>query len=488
MRALAAFYLSNNEVDKARKQLDAIVAQPAATDPKATPNDRSNIAWARRTIAQLVLQRGDYVSLKEALKIVEANKVDGKLPAEDMLLSAIMLAKRPEHTSRVQAIGWVEKVQAVRSLSPDEQFLLAELYEQTGDWSRARETVVNVLGKVENSASLSAGYANLLLKHEELLEAERWIEKVEKAEPNSPAALQLRARLFAKQGKGAEAADLLAKLVKAAPKETRLQTLVGVVAILEEFEQFSAAEQMLRDEAAATPRVQVLLARFIGRHGNIDEAFALLEESRKSSSLLAITQLALQILHQRSAEAGKQHFAAVSNWLKIAKEENPNALEPQLQQADLLDLQGRANEVVSIYRALLDGSNLDAQQRAIVSNNLSYVLIMNDGSRNAAEALKLINDAIDVLGPSSDLLDTRAMCYLAQGNTKQAIGDLRAAIIENPSALKYIHLALAELTAGDQDAATKSFASAKKSKLDVNALSPNERKNYNKLAKELKGK
>ena len=127
LRAVAAFYLNNNEADKARKQLDAILAQ-AAADPKAMDVDRANVAWARRAVAQLIYQQGDYLSLKQALKLVQENKVNGKLPPEDMLFAADILAKRPEHASRVEAIGWIEKVQAVRSLTPNEQFVLAELY------------------------------------------------------------------------------------------------------------------------------------------------------------------------------------------------------------------------------------------------------------------------------------------------------------------------------------------------------------------------
>ena len=56
-----------------------------------------------------------------------------------------------------------------------------------------------------------------------------------------------------------------------------------------------------------------------------------------------------------------------------------------------------------------------------------------------------------VLGPNSDLLDTRALGYLASGDVKKALEDFRAAVMDAPSsplsASKYFHLAQAE-TAG----------------------------------------
>ena len=488
MRMLAAYYLRTDQVDKGREQLSAILAQPAATDPKVTDADRENIAWARRGMAQIVAQQGDYHSLQDAIKMLEANRVKGKMPPEDMLLAAGMLAKRPDYSSRVQALKWLEQVQAERTLSPDEQFVMAHLYEETGDWSKARDTVVNVLAKVESNVALASAFAQMLIKHDELVEAERWVDKVETAQPNTPLAIQLRARLLAKQGNADQAATLLMNLVDSATPETRLQTLAGVAALLEEFEQFTAAEEILRNAVGSFPRAKIALGAFIGRHGDLDEAFALYEDSRKSYPLPTVIQSALETLRRRSLEAHAKHFAKATEWLKSATEEDPKSLNLQLQQAELYDIQGRTSEVISAYRQMLASKDLDARQRAVVHNNLAFVLAMNGGSEEVAEGLRLINESIDVLGPSSDLLDTRAVCFLAQGNTKRALEDLQSALIESPSPVKYIHLATAELKSGDKAAAAKSLEKARALKLDINTLSSKERENYEKLSRQLESK
>ena len=489
IRNVASFYLRANDVDKGRKQIESLLALPAATSTSDSQADRANIAWARRALAQITASTNEYLDLQKALTILDGNKVNGKLPQEDMMLAAGLLARRPEYASRVQALKLLEQVQAMRSLSPEEQFVMAQLYDQTGDWSKARDTIVSILTKVEGNVGLSGMYAGMLLNHDELLEAERWIEKVEQAQPNTAVAIQLRARLLAKQGSPTKAAELIVKLVDDAPnEEARLQLAGGAAALLEELNQDAAAEKILRNAIAAAPRAKVVLAAFLGRHGNLDEAFVLLEESRKSLPLLTVIQAGIETLRRNPAEARKQHFAKVEGWINSVSDEDANSPTLYLHRAELADAEGKTEEVISAYRHLYAQTDLPPQQRTIVANNLSYVLAMNGDSKDAEEALKLINSAIDVLGPASDLIDTRAVCYLLLGDNKKAIDDARTAVVDSPTAVKYLHLAIADATSGNKVAAAKSLEKARKSNLDVNALAPNERKNYEKLIQKLKSK
>jgi tetratricopeptide (TPR) repeat protein len=312
---------------------------------------------------------------------------------------------------------------------------------------------------------------------------------VEEAQPKSAGAIELRSRLLAKQGKPQEAADLLVTLLDAAPDEkSRLQMMAGVVALLEEFKQLVAAETILRKAISEHPQAKMALAAFLGRHGDLNETFEMLEQSRKSYPLSMIVQAGLEVLRRRSSEADKQQYETISAWLKSALADEPESLALRLQQAELKDIQGRPTEVISAYREMLNDKKLDPKQRAIIQNNLAFVLAMNGDSGNTAEALRLIDEAIAILGPSSDLLDTRAICYLQQGDNKQAIKDLQVAIIDSPSPVKYIHLAMAEAKAGDKAAARKSLDRARELKFEVNELSAKERQNFEKISREIEGK
>ena len=59
----------------------------------------------------------------------------------------------------------------------------------------------------------------------------------------------------------------------------------------------------------------------------------------------------------------------------------------------------------------------------VALNNLAYLLALNGGSQ--AEALALIQRAIDQAGPDPEMLDTRALVYLKGGQADRAGKDLR---------------------------------------------------------------
>jgi tetratricopeptide (TPR) repeat protein len=326
----------------------------------------------------------------------------------------------------------------------------------------------------------------MLLKHDELVEAEQWIQKLESTQPNAPAVIELRARLLVKQGDPDQASKSLVALVDRAPNENVRIQLIGVVSgLLEEFKQYEVAEELLRDAVIKYPRARIALGAFLGRHGDIEESFALFDEARKSYPLSTVVQAGLETLRARSSEATPEQFEKVEKWLQLAMEEDADSLKLQLQQAELNELRGQSDEVISRYRQLLGKKDLSVVERAIVENNLAFVLGMSGSKANVEEALKLVNSSIEILGPSSDLLDTRAICYLKLGDNKRALEDLRAAVADVASPLKLMHLAMAEAKSGDKASASKSLERSRKLGLDVNTLSPREKEHYHELARTL---
>jgi tetratricopeptide (TPR) repeat protein len=85
-------------------------------------------------------------------------------------------------------------------------------------------------------------------------------------------------------------------------------------------------------------------------------------------------------------------------------------------------------------------------RRAIVLNNLSFLLALADPNASGnVDALKLVNEAAEIMGPSSDILDTRAVVYNSRRQYDQAIADLNDSVTDNPTPSKYFHLAEAYL-------------------------------------------
>jgi cellulose synthase operon protein C len=83
----------------------------------------------------------------------------------------------------------------------------------------------------------------------------------------------------------------------------------------------------------------------------------------------------------------------------------------------------------------------------------------------------LIDKAIEELGPLPDLLDTRGIVRLAKRDAAGALEDLRLAVL-SPSAAKFLHLAAAELAAGNDAAAREALEKARESGLSQLRLSP----------------
>ena len=119
-------------------------------------------------------------------------------------------------------------------------------------------------------------------------------------------------------------------------------------------------------------------------------------------------------------------------------------------------------------------------QAALISNNLAYNLLANPSPSDVDEAKKLIDSAIVELGPNPELLDTRALVWLAAGDPQKAIADLKETLVL-PTAQKQLHLAVAYLVSKNSPNARIAFEKAAKLGLDPAKLDPQDRAILEKL-------
>ena len=154
-------------------------------------------------------------------------------------------------------------------------------------------------------------------------------------------------------------------------------------------------------------------------------------------------------------------------------------------QADLSDIQKRYSDAAAIYRKLLDRSELTGTRRAVVLNNLSFLVSLEGSAASNVDPLKLANEAASILGPNSDILDTRAVAYMAKGQYSQAIEDLRDAVTDNPTAAKYFHLAEAYLGNGEKRSAADAWTKAEELGLSREILNRMEHDKYEKLKQQI---
>jgi tetratricopeptide (TPR) repeat protein len=213
------------------------------------------------------------------------------------------------------------------------------------------------------------------------------------------------------------------------------------------------------------------LAGFLGSYRDPDQCFAILEEAYKPELTSQIVSVALDTERLQRETIGDKYDAIIQQWLDRALRENPGMTELLILQAEFFNLQERFEDAVANYQKLLKDPNLKGPKRAIVLNNLSFMIaLLGDKAQTNIDALKLVQEAVQLLGPTDAILDTRAVVNTAQGNYDRAIEDLELSISDEPTAAKYFHLVAAHLGAGQNQAALQAWDKAMELGLSVQDL------------------
>src|SRR5690606_38719947 len=175
-------------------------------------------------------------------------------------------------------------------------------------------------------------------------------------------------------------------------------------------------------------------------------------------------------------------------WLNRAVREDPESIALTLKQAECRDQQGRYEDAAVIYRTMLEKEDVTGQTRAVVCNNLAYMLALGVAKSNSPnEGVNYINEAVRLLGPVCDILDTRAVVYMRRGDYKSAADDLKLAVIDAPTSSKYFHLALAYDGLSQMSEARDAWEKAEKLGLTRDSVNVLEQEQYDKVAAKLKG-
>jgi len=468
IRSLAAFEVRKGRTADAKKLLDRILSSTAEDSGPAK-------AWARRLTAELTAERGTHRELQVALAILRENRDrDGKPSAEDLSLEISLLANRPEPANWRKAIGLVDELAALQPLTTAQRLLRAQLHEKTGQWDEARNELVSLVAKRETPPAYVAMLVEKLIEHGEVSTARTWLRRLQQAVPESAITLALEAKLALAENDRPLAIERARQLMPGGVVGSdNPAQLAAVGKLMEELGFLKAADRVFEQYAALTGEGVLARINFLGRQARGEEAIDLLETHWDTLSLERALGVGLQVVRLQVDEAASNVIAArVRTRIDAAKRIDPGSLVIRLLDGELSSLEGRDADAERMYRGLLEGQELDPAQRAIVANNLAFHLAEPP---SAGEARQLIDAAIEELGPLPDLLDTRGLAKLAEGDSRGAAEDLREAVLQ-PSAMKLLHLAAAELAAGDEAAARAALERSRSSGLDNFRLPASDRR------------
>jgi tetratricopeptide (TPR) repeat protein len=472
LRGTASFYMRAGRLAKARVSLERIKGLKKVAQEETSA--------ARRQLAIIDLVGGNYQQFQKALQLIDANLRSLIRTGTDLRLKAIVLATRA--SSRQEAIAILEDLVLRQPTVPEDRFLLAQLYEATGAWSSARAQLVKLLASHPDNAAYLAYYLRGLLRHEETTRALEWLPRLEelKAEAFAPPEsrdrllVEIRAVLLQKRGQKVEAVETVREYAK-----TRGADLGLAARLFETLGDTEAAEKLFRQHATASqqPEPTLALVGFLRRRNRPQEALDVCEKALKRWPPERISNAAVGLLLQTKPDAG--HYRRVERWLEAAAAKSPRNVSLLADLVFLRILQRRYPDAVALNRRILaeDSSNSGAM------NNLAWLLAQHEG--RGAEALKLVDRALELKGPEPTLLDTRAMVYLTLGQGDRALKDLEKVVEEAPTASRYFHLARAHWAVKQREAASEAMRIAMKRGLSTNNVDPLEQQAFVRLLREL---
>jgi tetratricopeptide (TPR) repeat protein/Tfp pilus assembly protein PilF len=450
-------------------------------------NNRSDAvrARARRNLALVIAAPGNYVRNQEARALLQQNLQENPDSPDDRCAQAEVFA-RSGPPFRQEAIKLLEGLAKVREASPDERFLLAQLYEAVGRASEAASLMSSLSEAAGAKPAHVAHQVALLLRgsdlgrgekslaKSDLDRAKKSLDKLAAIEPQSLRTAELKACLLHASGDTRAAVQLLSELGR-----SKTENIPAVAAVLEGLAQAASAEKLYREYAAKSqdPERVLPLAASLGRQGRVDDALALCEQAWQTCTAEAVLATALPIL--RTGLAKDLQFAAVEKHLHAAlvKGSSPGLLWST---AELQEIQGHYTEAIAAYRAVLAND----PQTVPALNNLGWLLALH--ARQADEARELLDRAIQVAGSDPHLLDTRGVVQLALWEPQAALQDLKEASQQMPIPQVYFHLAQACLAKRDEAGAREAFRQAQKLGLSVAKLHPLERNAYRELKADLR--
>lgn len=477
---LAGFLGRRGKGEEARAVLERALAAEGATD---TPVGRET----RRRLATLLVSSGRQGDLEAALRLLEGGPVDdGRESAADAALAASILAARPDPASWRGTVARLDALEKRRALSVDESMLRARTRGRLGGPHRAaaREELARIADAPEAGPAVLAMLVELALGESDAVDAERWLDRLRRVAPGAPGTALLEIRAARARGDEESASRAVERILPLdGPAERDAASLLAAAALLENAGYPDRAEPMYREAAARSDEGRIRWAIALGRNRRTVEATTEIESLGERVSARTRLDALLAVVAAADEKGLDEVLPRVDALRERIVRENPGSADIELAAAILADVSGHVDGAVAAYRALIAGGTLPPRQFGVAAGNLAFDLAAPE---TADEAGALVERAIGELGPIPDLLDTRAMVRLAQGDTDAALADMADAILV-PTAGRYLHLAAIHAAVGDLPAAREAFEKATAAGLGRERLSPADRERRRRVEAALAG-
>ncbi len=479
---MAGFYLRSKQHVKAEPHLRSLM--------KPDNNyRRAVVLQARRSLVRILVKR-NYSGFQEAVRLLDANIAEADITTTDQLLKAQILANRHHPGLLKDAVQILEGLDRQNLLTLNSRRMLAQLCDALGETAAADQHWQSLQGPNASSNHV-AMYVNRQLKNGNLDQILPQLERLRKLQPSTGLALTFRWRVATGNTKtGIELLqqyldDPESEPVSRSARVFRAATLAEQVATgleplsAERSRLFSASENWYREILDEVPDVTLSLVRLLGRMGRISEALALCQPVQQTlKSGFNLTGVAMQVVREPAATPAD--VARVGQWLQAAIDADTASPVGWTQLAEFGLYHEHYQQSLDIYEHLLKKT----ANHMIARNNLAWLLSLWKDDHGQAE--DLIDKAIQSVGPTAPLLDTRGTIYLNCGQYDLAQEDFRDAVtlIDSPS--HRFHLSLAYWKRGSQRAALLNLRRALDAGFQLEDLLPLEQQAFGDSLQEMR--
>ena len=415
-------------------------AQAPAETSNAPDNNKAgayyNFAMGRlyAELAGAYSNRNDYVSkaiqhYQEALKLdpsagivfeeltdlyIQANRLrDAVAQAEDLL------KQNPDNLDARRMLGRIYTRMAGDSqagkVNEDYLKLAIEQYQKvTAKDAKDVESWV-VLGRLYRFANNS-------------VDAEKAYNEAIKADPSSEDALTGLALLYSDVGDTQRAIEKLKAVTDKNPSERTLALLARAYRELRDYK--SAAEALQRAVALAPDdtRLTAELAENLFLCNQLDEALRLYQELAADDAKNPMLPLRISEIYRV-----KRDFAKARESLDKAKSLDPDSLDVRIDEINLLETEGKANEAIALLKGLLDETARKTYSAADAANRATLLDRLGVFYRSAGQFPQAV-EAFRQIAPLEAQSAPRAAVQIIE--TYRAAKDLESARKEADAALK----------------------------------------------------
>ena len=431
---------------------------------------------AKRTLATLLAGEGGD-QWRSALDMLGDDTAGGESAAVDRRLRATLLFRRDGDENLAQALQIFQELADSAEGEPGDRLFLARILERQGDIPAARAQFSRIVPLTPPNTRVLSFYVDFLLRHDELDEAQRWLQVLEAAPADefSLVAIELRARLLVAQGRAAdEVAALIDPLVTrqldAVPaRETarRLSLMAGAGDMYTRVGLHAIAEPWYR-RVVESDRTQIgPLAGCLARQGRADQAIDLCLGAPVTDSAVVARVLAGVLVTGTPSPADHERADPILLAAEQEHADNPTLL---MELSNVRIVQDRLDDAVRLLEktVTLDPRNV------LALNNLA--MIMSEQPDRRTKALEYIDRALDITGPRPDLCDTKASILIYQNRPAEAIPLLEFAIRTNRNDPRFaFHLAAAHFQLNDLEKATRYFRESIAADLESQILTETDR-------------